>query len=84
MRNRRGNAPFRAEWYDNRAVETSPGPVRDFQKADRFVQEFEEMDRHGKVPNFMLMSLGENHIQRDGTGGFHTQGGRGLERRGGG
>ncbi len=44
--------------------------LRDFMRADRFVEEFEEMDRNGTVPNFMFMSLGENHTQGTTPGAF--------------
>ena len=36
--------------------------VRDFMRAERFVEEFEEMDRNGAVPNFMFMALGESFV----------------------
>jgi hypothetical protein len=43
---------------------------RDYLRADRFVEEFEEMDRKGTVPNFMFMSLGENHTQGTTPGAY--------------
>ena len=44
--------------------------ARDFMRADRFVEEFEEMDRNGTVPNFMFMGLGENHTQGTTPGAY--------------
>lgn len=70
MGNRRGNESVRASWWENRAPGTSPGPMRDFMKADRWVEEFEKMDREGTVPNFMMMSLGENHTSGTAPGAF--------------
>jgi YVTN family beta-propeller protein len=47
---------------------TSP---RDPVLADRFIQEFQEMDAAGTVPSLMVMSLGENHTAGT-TPGAHT------------
>lgn len=70
MGNRRGIEPLRSKRYDLRPDGTPYGPSRDFQRADRFVAEFEEMDRNGTVPNFMMMSLGENHTAGTAPGAF--------------
>jgi YVTN family beta-propeller protein len=68
MGNRRGIAAVRSTRYEQR----SPGApaLRDFEKADRFVAEFREMDQAGTVPNFMFMSLGENHTSGTTPGAF--------------
>jgi hypothetical protein len=39
-------------------------------RADRFVEEFQEMDRNGTVPNFMFMALGENHTSGTTPGAY--------------
>src|SRR5262245_25094722 len=44
--------------------------VRDYLRADQFVSEFEKMDRDGSVPNFMVMSLGEDHTSGTTPGAF--------------
>jgi YVTN family beta-propeller protein len=70
MGNRRGVAEVRSTRFERRPsdpqVEQRPASnqalrARDYERADRFVEEFQEMDRDGTVPNFMFMSLGENH-----------------------
>src|SRR5262249_20705216 len=43
---------------------------RDWVRADRFVEEFQDMDREGRVPNFMFMSLGENHTSGTTPGAY--------------
>jgi YVTN family beta-propeller protein len=71
MGNRRGVAAVRSTRFDQRPPGPQPPPrVRDFERADRFVEEFQEMDRDGTVPNFMFMSLGENHTQGTTPGAF--------------
>ena len=79
MGNRRGVAEVRSTRFEQQIQDPmmeqrpagSEAPrLRDFTRADRFVQEFEEMDRNGTVPNFMFMSLGENHTQGTTPGAF--------------
>jgi YVTN family beta-propeller protein len=79
MGNRRGVAEVRSTRFDQQIldpmVEQRPAGsevprLRDFTRAERFVAEFEEMDRNGTVPNFMFMSLGENHTQGTTPGAF--------------
>ncbi len=79
MGNRRGVAEVRSTRFDQQnldpMVEQRPAGqqaprLRDVTRADRFVQEFDEMDRNGAVPNFMFMSLGENHTQGTTPGAF--------------
>lgn len=68
---RRGTEKVRVEWWESRPTGTDPSNrVRDFQRADRFIQEFEEMDREGRVPNLIVMSLGENHTSGTAPGAF--------------
>src|SRR5262245_60212701 len=71
MGNRRGIAEVRSTRFDQRP--TGPGApprARDYERADRFVEEFQEWDRTDTVPNFMFMSLGENHTQGTTPGAF--------------
>jgi YVTN family beta-propeller protein len=79
MGNRRGVAEVRSMRFDQQnldpMVEQRPAGEqaprgRDFTRADRFVEEFEEMDRKGMVPNFMFMGLGENHTQGTTPGAY--------------
>jgi DNA-binding beta-propeller fold protein YncE len=69
MGNRRGVAAIRSTYFEQRPADTK-ATARDFQRADRFVQEFQELDRDGRVPNFMFMSLGENHTSGTTPGAF--------------
>jgi len=46
------------EWADAR----SKG-VRDYLAVDVFINEFQEMERAGKVPSFMVMALSEDHTR---------------------
>src|SRR4029079_17171481 len=70
MGNRRGVAEVRSTRFEQQAldpqIEQRPAALearraRDYTRADRCVAEFQDMDRAGTVPNFMFMSLGENH-----------------------
>src|SRR5262249_15471350 len=79
MGNRRGIAEVRSPRFEQRPVEPQVERrpvadrvvrVRDYERADRFVEEFQEMDRDGTVPNFMFMSLGENHTQGTTPGAY--------------
>ncbi len=47
-----------------------PQRDRDYLRADRFIEEFREMDRDGTVPAFMFMSLGENHTSGTAPGAY--------------
>jgi len=69
MGNRRGVAEVRSTRFDQRSANPNAAN-RDFDRADRFVEELKEMDRDGKVPNFMFMSLGENHTSGTTPGAF--------------
>lgn len=69
MGNRRGIDKVRSEKFD-----TGPDGMllraRDYVRAERFIEDFEELERQGKVPNFMMMSLGENHTSGTSPGAF--------------
>ena len=79
MGNRRGVAEIRSTRFEQRPVDpqmelraADPQPLRarDYDRADRFVEEFRDMDRDGTVPNFMFMSLGENHTSGTTPGAY--------------
>jgi YVTN family beta-propeller protein len=68
--NRRGIADVRSTRFDRPPAEPGLARARDYERADRFVEEFHEMDRDGTVPNFMFMSLGENHTSGTAPGAY--------------
>jgi YVTN family beta-propeller protein len=70
MGNRRGIADVRSARFDQRPADPQLARARDYERADRFVEEFQEMDRVGTVPNFMFMSLGENHTNGTTPGAY--------------
>lgn len=79
MGNRRSVAELRSVRFEQdradpqfelRAPEARARQARDYVRADRFVAEFQDMDRAGTVPNFMFMSLGENHTSGTMPGAF--------------
>ena len=70
MGNRRGVAEIRSVRFDQRPADPQLQRARDYDRADRFIEEFQEMDRDGSVPNFMFMSLGENHTNGTTPGAY--------------
>jgi YVTN family beta-propeller protein len=70
MGNRRGVADVRSTRFEQRPSEPGLLRARDTDRADRFVEELQEMDRDGTVPNFMFMSLGENHTSGTTPGAY--------------
>jgi YVTN family beta-propeller protein len=79
MGTRRGVADVRSTRFEQEPVEprVEERPedprmqrARDYVRADRFIEEFQEMDRDGTVPNFMFMSLGENHTSGTAPGSY--------------
>jgi DNA-binding beta-propeller fold protein YncE len=70
MGDRRGVADLRSANFDRPPAEPGLQRARDVERADRFVEEFEQWDREGAVPNFMFMSLGENHTQGTTPGAY--------------
>jgi len=45
-------------------------PGRDTERADIFIREFQEFERSGSMPRFMVMSLGEDHTTGTSPGTF--------------
>jgi len=70
MGNRRGIEDVRSEKFDQQPNGMPDRRARDYQRAERFIADFQEMDQAGKVPNFMMMSLGENHTSGTAPGAF--------------
>jgi len=70
MGNRRGVASIRSARFDQPSAEPGLQRERDIIRADRFIDEFQEMDRDGTVPNLMFMSLGENHTSGTAPGAY--------------
>jgi YVTN family beta-propeller protein len=79
MGNRRGVADVRSARFEQRPIAPQVERrsvadrglrVRDYERADRFVDEFREMDGDGTLPNFMFMSLGENHTEGTTPGAY--------------
>jgi YVTN family beta-propeller protein len=79
MGKRRGVADVRSTRFEQenqdpqkelRPTDSEPMRTRDYMRADRFVEEFQEMDRNGTVPNFMFMALGENHTSGTTPGAY--------------
>ncbi|HKE84522.1 MAG TPA: bifunctional YncE family protein/alkaline phosphatase family protein [Vicinamibacterales bacterium] len=70
MGNRRGVADVRSVRYDQTPIEPGQQRPRDTERAARFIEEFVQMDRDGTVPNFMFMSLGENHTNGTAPGSY--------------
>ncbi len=79
MGNRRGVAQVRSVRFEQetpdpqfelRPANTPARRTRDYERADRFIDEFKDMDANGTVPNFMFMSLGENHTNGTTPGAY--------------
>jgi DNA-binding beta-propeller fold protein YncE len=70
MGTRRGVADIGSLRYEQVQPEPGQPRPRDTERAARFIEEFEQMDRDGAVPNFMFMSLGENHTNGTTPGSY--------------
>jgi DNA-binding beta-propeller fold protein YncE len=70
MGTRRGVADIRSLRYEQVTPEPGQPRPRDTERAARFIEEFEQMDRDGTIPNFMFMSLGENHTNGTTPGSY--------------
>src|SRR6185436_586122 len=67
---RRGLAPILSKTFGRNDLPDQQSRVRDFRRGEQFVEEFEQMDRENRVPNFMVMGLGEDHTQGTTPGAF--------------
>src|SRR5262249_36516578 len=70
MGNRRGVAAIRSTAFERPPTEPGLQRERDYIRVERFIEEFQEFDRAGTVPNFMFMSLGENHTSGTAPGAY--------------
>jgi YVTN family beta-propeller protein len=60
---RRGLAGIMSKTFGKNDLPDQQSRLRDFTRADRFVTEYAQMDAENRVPNFMVMGLGEDHTQ---------------------
>jgi YVTN family beta-propeller protein len=67
--NRRGLANIMSRTFGKNDLPDQQSALRDYMRADQFVAEFSKMDAENRVPNFMVMGLGEDHTSgtRPGT-----------------
>jgi DNA-binding beta-propeller fold protein YncE len=67
---RRGLAPILSKTFGKNDLPDQQSRMRDYRRSEQFVEEFEQMDRENRVPNFMVMGLGEDHTQGTAPGAF--------------
>jgi YVTN family beta-propeller protein len=67
---RRGLAPILSKTFGKNDLPDQQSRMRDYRRGEQFVAEFEQMDRENRVPNFMVMGLGEDHTQGTTPGAF--------------
>jgi hypothetical protein len=67
---RRGLAGILSKTFGKNDLPDQQSRMRDFRRGEQFVEEFQQMDRENRVPNFMIMGLGENHTQGTTPGAF--------------
>jgi YVTN family beta-propeller protein len=68
--NRRGLNGILSPTFGKNDLPDQQSRMRDFRRAEQFVEEFQRMDRENRVPNFMIMGLGEDHTQGTTPGAF--------------
>jgi YVTN family beta-propeller protein len=59
--NRRGLASIMSKTFGKNDLPDQQAAMRDYIRGDQFVKEFAQMDAENRVPNFMVMGLGEDH-----------------------
>jgi YVTN family beta-propeller protein len=67
---RRGLTPILSPTFGKNDLPDQQSRMRDFRRGDQFVEEFQRMDQENRVPNFMIMGLGEDHTQGTTPGAF--------------
>jgi YVTN family beta-propeller protein len=67
---RRGLAEIQSRTFGKSEGPDSQARTRDYVRGGQFAEEFAEMDRENRVPNFMVMSLGEDHTSGTTPGAF--------------
>ncbi|MEO7274999.1 MAG: alkaline phosphatase family protein [Vicinamibacterales bacterium] len=70
---RRGLAAILSPTFGRNVLPDQQARMRDYLRADQFVAEFTQMDRENRVPNFMIMGLGEDHTSGTTPGAFTPQ-----------
>jgi YVTN family beta-propeller protein len=58
---RRGLAGIMSKTFGKNDLPDQQSGLRDYVRADQFVKEYVQMDAENRVPNFMVMGLGEDH-----------------------
>ncbi len=58
---RRGLSGILSKTFGKNDLPDQQARLRDYMRADQFVAEFTQMDSENRVPNFMVMGLGEDH-----------------------
>lgn len=71
--NRRGTAEIMSKTFGKNDLPDQQSRLRDYMRADQFVAEFSQMDAENRVPNFMVMGLGEDHTSGTAPGAFTPQ-----------
>jgi YVTN family beta-propeller protein len=70
---RRGLPEILSKTFGRNELADQQSRLRDFLRGDQFAAEFAEMDRENRVPNFMVMGLGEDHTSGTTPGAFTPQ-----------
>ena len=67
---RRGLAGILSKTFGKNDLPDQQSRLRDYRRGEQFITEFEQLDRENRVPNFMVMGLGEDHTQGTTPGAF--------------
>ncbi len=70
---RRGLAGIMSKTFGKNDLPDQQSRLRDYMRAEQFVAEFAQMDNENRVPNFMVMGLGEDHTSGTAPGAFTPQ-----------
>ncbi len=70
---RRGLSTILSKTFGKNDLPDQQAKLRDYIRADQFVTEFTQMDKEDRVPNFMIMGLGEDHTSGTAVGAFTPQ-----------
>jgi YVTN family beta-propeller protein len=67
---RRGLSGILSPTFGKNDLPDQQSRMRDYRRGEQFVEEFQRMDAENRVPNFMIMGLGEDHTQGTTPGAF--------------
>jgi phospholipase C len=67
---RRGLPAILSKTFGRNELPDQQSRMRDYLRADQFAAEFAQLDRENRVPNFMVMGLGEDHTSGTTPGAF--------------